>query len=188
MSGARSWRGCVFIATSLDGYIARRDGDIQWLTNPPEVRGHSSAQTVSEGPKDYTAFMASVDHLVMGRGTYEKVLTFNAWPYGSKRVIVLSRTLPTNDDDRITVTRTIDKILSLLDSRNARGVYVDGGKVIQEFLSQDLIDEITISRAPVLLGDGLPLFGPLTADVQLIHLGTTSSDGGMTSSLYHVLR
>ncbi len=73
-------------------------------------------------------------------------------------------------------------------SRKARGVYIDGGKVVQEFLRHDLVDEITISRAPVLLGDGLPLFGALAADIRLIHAGTTSSENGMTSSLYHVSR
>lgn len=95
-------------------------------------------------------------------------------------------TLPTDGDDRITITRSIEETLSLLDSRDARGVYIDGGKIVQEFLSHDLVDEITITRAPVLIGDGLPLFGTLKADVRLIHAGTTSSDTGMTSSLYYV--
>lgn len=86
MSSTRGWRGCVFIATSLDGYIAREDGDIGWLTDPPQLHGHVRGQPVSGGPKDYEAFMATVDHLVMGRGTYEKVLTFSGWPYSAKQV------------------------------------------------------------------------------------------------------
>jgi len=188
MSSTRTWRGCVFIATSLDGYIARPDGDIAWLTDPPELQGHSEGQTDDRGPKDYEAFMATVGHLVMGRGTYEKVLTFNGWPYGAKQVIVLSSTLPHAGDDRITLTRSLPEAVALLDSQGARGVYIDGGKVIQEFLSHDLVDEITITRAPVLIGVGLPLFGTLDADIRLIHAGTTSSDSGMTSSLYRVAR
>lgn len=188
MSPPRSWRGCVFIAATVDGYIARSDGDIAWLTDPPELHGHSDGQPGSGGPTDYGTFMATVDHLVMGRGTYEKVLTFDGWPYSAKQVIVLSRTLPQTGDDRITVTRSLAEAMALLDSRGARGVYIDGGKVIQEFLRNDLVDEITITRAPVLIGDGLPLFGGLDADVRLVHAGTTSSDSGMTSSLYYVAR
>ncbi|MDQ6837955.1 MAG: dihydrofolate reductase family protein [Actinomycetota bacterium] len=186
MSTLRLWHGCVFIATSLDGYIARRDGDIEWLTDPRQRGDHCPGQSGAGGPKDYEAFMASVDHLVMGRGTYEKILTFDGWPYGSKQVVVLSRTLPRDGDDRITITRSIDETLSLLDLRRALGVYIDGGQVVQEFLAHDLVDEVTITRAPVLLGDGLPLFGTLQADIRLIHAGTTSSDSGMTSSLYYV--
>jgi len=132
--------------------------------------------------------MATVDHLVMGRGTYEKVLTFDGWPYAAKQVIVLSRTLPSAGDDRVTVTRSLAEAMALLDSRGAHGVYIDGGKVIQEFLRNDLVDDITIARAPVLIGDGLPLFGRLGADIRLVHAGTTVSDSGMTSSLYYVRR
>jgi len=188
MSMARSWRGCVFIGASVDGYIARPDGDMAWLTDPPELHGHSRGQPGSGGPTDYATFMATVDQLVMGRGTYEKILTFDGWPYAAKQVIVLSRTLPPAGDDRITVTRSLPEAVALLAARGARGVYIDGGKVIQEFLRNDLVDEITISRAPVLIGNGLPLFGRLGADVQLVHAGTTSSDSGMTSSLYYVAR
>lgn len=187
-TAVRSWRGCVFIATSVDGFIARSDGDIEWLADPPEVAGHSQKESGNGEPKDYETFLRSIDHLVMGRGTYEKVLTFDGWPYGSKQVIVLSTTLPADDDDRVTITRSIEETVSVLGSRKARGVYIDGGKVVQEFLRHDLVDEITISRAPVLLGDGLPLFGALAADIRLIHAGTTSSENGMTSSLYHVSR
>jgi len=188
MSSTRGWRGCVFIATSLDGYIAREDGDIGWLTGSPELHGHVRGQPVSGGPKDYEAFIATVDHLVMGRGTYEKVLTFSGWPYGAKQVIVLSRTLPLAGDDRVTVARSLKETVTLLHSRSARSVYIDGGKVIQEFLRNGLVDEFTITRAPVLIGTGLPLFGTLDTDVRLLHVGTTSSDSGMTSSLYYVSR
>jgi dihydrofolate reductase len=183
----RSWRGYVFIATSLDGFIARRDRDIEWLTDPPKNPDHAPGHDGPNPPSDYEAFMSAVDHLVMGRGTYEKILTFDGWPY-TKPVIVLSTTLPVDEDERITVTRDILQTLGLLAQRNARGVYVDGGKVIQGFLEHDLIDEITLARAPVLLGDGLPLFGTLPHDIRLTHTGILTTDSGMTSSRYIIQR
>jgi dihydrofolate reductase len=187
MTAIRSWRGYVFIAASLDGFIARHDGDIEWLTDPPKNPGHAPGHEPANPPAGYEALMAAVDHLVMGRGTYEKILTFESWPY-TKRVIVLSTTLPLAEDERITVTRDIAQTLQLLAERNSRGVYVDGGKVIQSFLEHDLIDEITLARAPVLLGHGLPLFGPLSHDIRLTHTGSLSTDSGMTSSHYTVQR
>jgi dihydrofolate reductase len=124
----------------------------------------------------------------MGRGTYENIATFGFWPYETKDVIVLSTTLDRHHDDRITVVRNLPEALTLLDRGDARGVYVDGGRVIQEFLRADLIDELTISTAPVLLGGGLSLFGNLSSEVRLTHMGTSTSDTGMTSSRYLVTR
>jgi dihydrofolate reductase len=184
----RSWRGHVFIATSLDGFIARHDGDIEWLTDPPANPDHAPGHDGPNPPPGYEAFMAAVDHIVMGRGTYEKVLTFDGWPYSSKRVVVLSTSLAEGADGRVTVTRDIPRTVRLLAERGARGVYVDGGRVIQGFLEHDLIDEITLARAPVLLGHGLPLFGPLSRDLRLTHTGTLSTDSGMVSSHYLVER
>jgi dihydrofolate reductase len=132
--------------------------------------------------------MSTVDHIVTGRGTYEKVLTFDAWPYAGKQVVVLSTTLDPDVDPRITVTRDVAQTVQLLGERGARGVYVDGGLVIQEFFRLDLIDEITLTRAPVLLGRGIPLFGSLAADIRLTHTGTSTGDSGMTSSHYLVDR
>jgi len=133
----------------------------------------------------YEEHLASVDHLVMGRGTYEKVLTFGFWPYPQQQVIVLSRSLAT-DDSRVTVATSTDEALSLLAERASTAVYVDGGKVIADWLRRGLIDDIVLTRAPVLLGGGIPLFGLLDSDVHLIHLATTFDDAGMTSSHYRV--
>jgi dihydrofolate reductase len=129
--------------------------------------------------------MAGVDHVVMGRGTYEKVLTFDGWPYPDKQVIVLSRQLET-DDGRITVTRSLDETTALLEERGARGVYVDGGATIQAFLRAGLIDTIVLTRLPVLIGQGRPLFGPLPTDVHLVHEGTVATDAGFVQSRYRV--
>lgn len=184
---ARNWRGLVYIATSLDGYIARRDGDIDWL-DPPEDTGHMPARVGPEPAPDYETFMADVDHHVIGRGTYEKVLTFGEWPYTQAQVIVMSTTLDPDGDDRITVAGSLDHVLAVLDERGAAGVYVDGGKVIQTFLRHDLIDEMTITTVPVLVGDGLPLFGALDGDVRFTLIGSSVLDAGMVSSRYRIAR
>ncbi|MGB3258619.1 MAG: dihydrofolate reductase family protein [Ornithinimicrobium sp.] len=188
---SHSWQGRVFIATSLDGFIARRDGDLDWLTDPPRSFGpgldHVAGHSGPTGPPTYESFMAGIDHLVMGRGTYEKVLTFDPWPYGEKHVIVLGSTMRLGADQRVTAAHSVSEVVELLEGRGARHVYVDGGRVIQEFLRRGLIDELVVTRAPVLLGDGIPLFGALGADVLLQHLSTSYGDSGMTSSHYRVI-
>lgn len=186
MTTARRWRARVFCGVSLDGYIARRDSDLDWLTDPPPGRDH--ARVTSDRPAlDYDTFIAGVDHVVMGRGTYEKVLTFGMWPYGDRQVVVLSTSLRDGDDPRITVAGSVDAAVELVDRRDATDVYVDGGQVVQAFLRAGLVDEITVSHAPVLLGDGLPLFGPLPHDVLLRLRGAHASDG-MTHATYDVVR
>ncbi|HKJ12193.1 MAG TPA: dihydrofolate reductase family protein [Ornithinimicrobium sp.] len=183
---SHSWQGRVFIAQSLDGFIARPDGDLGWLTDPPHDEGHVTGHDGPEPPPGYEAFMAGIDHLVVGRGTYEKVLTFAGWPYAGHHVIVLGSTLAPGVDERISVAHSVPEVVQTLEGRGARAVYVDGGQVIQEFLRQGLVDELVISTAPVLLGAGIPLFGALGTDVQLTHLGTSYAGSGMTSSRYRV--
>lgn len=188
MTKPRTWRGAVFLATSLDGFIARNDGDIDWLTDPPADAEHVARHTGPKPPPDYEAFMADVDHVVMGRGTLAKVLTFGFWPYPDHRVVVLSSTLAMDDDDRFTVKRTVAEAADLLTERGCSVAYIDGGGVIRAFLKSGLIDDMTISVAPVLLGSGLSLFAglDLTADIRLTHTGTASIGSGMTSSRYLV--
>jgi dihydrofolate reductase len=186
MTLQRTWKGMVFIGASLDGKIARPNDEIDWLTDPPTDHDHAPAQAGPSPPPDYTAFMADVDHVVMGRRTYQKVLTFGGWPYSSKQVVVLSSTLGRSLDDRVTVTGTIEETLDVLGQQEARGVYLDGGRLIQEFLRRGLVDEIIIGVAPVLIGDGIPLFGSLPRDIRLTHLGTSYGDSGMISSRYRV--
>jgi dihydrofolate reductase len=182
----RRWRGIVYIATSVDGYIARPDGDIGWLTDPDTSVKHGGAVPGPGIRASYDDLMTRVDALVMGRGTYDKVVTFDSWPY-SVPVIVISATLAANHDDRVTVVRTLDDALAQLDARDVESVYVDGGKTVQAFLDADLIDEITLTRAPVLIGSGLPLFGELDADVRL-SLQSVEAEAGYLMARYEVVR
>ncbi|TDD96688.1 dihydrofolate reductase family protein [Actinomadura rubrisoli] len=176
MTTDRPFTAAVFIATSLDGYIARADGDIGWLTSRGEQAGDTG----------YDAFAAGIDTLVMGRGSYEKVLTFGGWPYEGKRVAVLSTRLPEDADPRITVHRDLDALVKDLADRGARRVYADGGQVVQAFLRAGLLDELTITTVPVLLGGGLPLFGALDRDIDLVHRSTRVLGAGLVQSTYTV--
>jgi len=173
----------VYIATSLDGFIARANGELDWLDNSREPGGEDYG---------YQEFMDSVDVLIMGRHSFEKVLTFGEWPYGSKPVIVLGTSDPAIPDHLPdTVTALSLRPADLVDSLSTQGakhLYVDGGITIQRFLAAGLIDEITITRIPVLLGDGIPLFGPLEKDIKLAHIVTRSFDSGYVQSKYRVAK
>lgn len=174
----------VFIATSLDGYIARSDGGLDWLPG-------SDGQPLEEDT-GYADFYASVDTLVMGRNTYELVLSFEEWPYRDKRVVVLSshyaQAFQPVAEGVWGSSAPPDEPAAQLDHLGARCVYVDGGKTIQGFLRAGLIDEMTITRAPILLGDGIPLFGGLARDVELLHRATRTFTNGMVQSRYAVIR
>lgn len=173
----RSFRTRVFIATSLDGYIARPDGDIEWLTR----RGAEAGDT------GYESFMADTDTLVMGRNTYEKALTFGFWPYEGRSVAVLS-TRPATEDPNVTVYPSLRELIQGLTAAGARSVYVDGGKVIQSFLREGLLDELTITTAPLLLGEGIPLFGALARDIDLTLRETKTLGAGFFQATYTVDR
>lgn len=175
--------GHVFIAVSLDGYIARPDGDIDWLMDVPDA-GEDHG---------YDAFVDTVDGHVIGRHTYQKVLTFGDWHY-KKPVIVPTRAL-TNADlpdhlaGRVTFTaEEPEQLMRRLASEGWRHAYVDGGQLIQSFLRAGLIHEIQITHVPILLGSGIPLFGALDRDVKLRHLETKAYPSGLVDSKYEVLR
>jgi dihydrofolate reductase len=174
--------GCVFVGTSLDGFIARENGDFDWLTAAGDALGETG----------YDEFFASVDAMVLGRGTFDTVSMFPEWPYAGKRVFVLSRTLLRSHtgltQPDTTMHATLGDVLDALRAEGRRRVYVDGGRTIQSFLRAGLIREITITRAPVLLGSGIPLFGPLSGDVHLRHVGTRELGAGFTQSSYEVLQ
>lgn len=174
----------VFIATSLDGYIAREDGGLDWLDE--------ANATVPEGEDcGYAAFMETVDVLVMGRHSYEKVLSFGPWPYGKTSVVVLSRepiSFATKIPDSVTHSSESPKDLSRrLAEAGAKHLYVDGGKTIQRFLRDGLVDEMTITVIPTILGSGISLFGPVDRDVRMSHLRTKTFDCGFVQSTYRVV-
>ncbi len=177
----------MFIAISLDGFIARLDGSLEWLTDPPSDIDHAAVAS-DRHALDWAAFLPSVDHLVMGRGTYEKVLEFDIWPYEAQSVLLLSTTAHEPFDRPVTVARSVTETVELLAERGARSVYVDGGRTVQAFLAADLIDELTVSVAPVLLGAGIPLFDTLPREVRLRLRAAHASPGGMTHATYDVVR
>jgi dihydrofolate reductase len=168
----------VYIAVSLDGYIAKTDGSLDWLIEIPNPDG------IDFGFRD---FINTIDAVVMGRKTFEKVLTFKEWPY-SKRVFVLSnslRQLPGELVAKAEITRGNPReILTALEQKGFRNVYVDGGKTIQGFLELDLIDEMIITTIPVLLGNGIPLFGKLKFELKFEHVETQIYLGALVKSCY----
>ena len=173
-------RASVFIATSLDGFIARPNGNLDWL---PGADG-----TLLPEDHGYDAFIASVDIIVIGRNSYEKVLTFADWPYGQMPVRVLTtHTL----DIPSTVPPSVEamsgspaEVLAGLSRQGFRHAYVDGGRTIQGFLSAGLIQKLILTRIPVLLGEGIPLFGVVPHDLHLQHVRTRSFAGGLVQSEY----
>jgi dihydrofolate reductase len=152
----------VFIATSLDGFIARPDGSLDWL-----MRAQASAPAGEDF--GYADFMAGIDALVMGRRTFETVLGFDPWPYGERPVRVMSRRqaleIPAALAPWVQHSRAEPQaLLQHLARQGMRRVYLDGGELIQSFLFEDLVDRITVTTVPVLLGQGRRLWGPLPAD------------------------
>jgi dihydrofolate reductase len=168
----------VFIGTSVDGFIARPNGDLDFL---PEGGGE---------PHGYNEFIASVDAIVIGRKTFETVLAFDAWPYGDKRVVVLSSRLLDLSAVRVGVVEQMGgppaEIVAQLAARGAHHLYVDGGMTIQGFLRAGVIQRLIITRVPVLIGEGVPLFGSLSRDVRLRHVATRHYPSGLVQSEYQV--
>lgn len=167
----------AFMGVSLDGFLAREDGDLAWLTD--------TELDMSE--TGYDEFFASVGALVMGRKTYETIIGFPEWPYPGKRVLVLSRTLTRVDGPQTSVHPSLDDVVAALEAEAITRVYVDGGETIRTFLREGLLSEITISTAPVLIGSGIPLFGPLEADVALRLVRTRELPAGFVQSTYEVV-
>jgi dihydrofolate reductase len=167
----------VFVGISLDGFIARSDGRFDFL------------QSDEAGPHGYEEFMATVDALLIGRGTYEVVLGMGGWFYGKKPVFVLS-TRPLAPVPKEAVIERMSgaphDIAAQLDARGIKHVYVDGGLTVQRFLEAGLIDRLIINRVPVLIGSGIPLFGPLSRDIALRHIATRTLKGGGVQSEYHI--
>jgi dihydrofolate reductase len=168
----------VFIGASLDGFIARTNGDLDWL---PAGGGE---------PHGYDEFIATVDAIVIGRMTFETVLAFEAWPYGEKRVVVLSSSPLDLSKARGAVEQmsgTPAEVVAQLAATGSHHLYIDGGITIQRFLRAGLIQQVIVTRVPVLIGEGIPLFGPLPHDVRLTHVATRSFPSGLVQSEYTVV-
>jgi dihydrofolate reductase len=168
----------VFVGTSVDGFIARPNGEFDFL---PAGGGE---------PHGYEEFMASVDALVIGRNTFDTVLKLDPWPYGKKRVVVLSSRPVDLSAVRGGVVEqmagTPAEIVLKLAASGAHNLYVDGGITVQRFLRAGLVQRLIITRVPVLIGEGIPLFGTLARDVQLRHVATQTYASGLVKSEYQV--
>lgn len=171
--------GHAFIASSLDGFIARDNGDIDWLLSRDDANEDHG----------YNDFISDIDGIIMGRGTFEKVVKFETWFY-TKPVVVLTRSLtesslPAVLKDKVRfLNMTPKNLMNFLDSEGWRKVYVDGGQIIQSFIRDNLLDDIVISTVPVLIGNGRPLFGSIKKDVSLKHLNTKFFPSGLVQSKY----
>ncbi|MBT5855163.1 dihydrofolate reductase [bacterium] len=175
----------VFIATSLDGFIAREDGSLDWLDEANKL--------VPQGEDaGYQAFFDSIDVLVMGRNSYEKVLSFGQWPYADKRVIVLSRKvlkIPDNISETVShSSESPSELYSRLDSEGGKHLYIDGGNTIQRFLSDCLVDQMIITTVPFVIGSGIPLFRKTEKDVRLQLVSSKAYEFGFVQSCYVVVK
>ena len=170
-------KASVFVGTSLDGFIARANGALDFL---PPGGGE---------PHGYDEFMATVDAMVIGSKTFETVLAFDTWPYGEKPVFVLStHELAPSPPGAVVEHMSGDpaEIVSQLAARGIQHIYVDGGITIQRFLQAGLIQRLIITRVPVLIGAGIPLFGALDRDIALSHVATRHFASGLVQSEYVV--
>lgn len=164
---------------SLDGYIARLDGDVAWL-----------GEGIPDEDYGWSEFIPNIDHILMGRGTFEKLLEFgiDTWPYGDTPMTVLSTTLadiPEPFTEKAGLANASPSaLLEELQALGARRVYVDGGKTVQRFLAEDLIDELILTTIPVLIGEGIPLFGSVPRDLRWTYESTRSFPDGLVKNRY----
>ncbi len=175
----------VMIATSLDGFIARENGSVDWLMAMDDPNPEEDA---------FTDFMATVDCMVMGRKTMEVVAGFlpdYGWAYEGKRVIVLSKTLseiPKALSDKAELySGSLPSLVKMLQEENYQRLYIDGGQTIQSFIKSGLVTDLHITRVPILLGEGVPLFGETGRDIPLKHIQTKALSNGMVDSIYQVI-
>lgn len=166
----------VFCGVSVDGFLARPDHKLDFL------------DAGGQEPHGFDEFYASVDVVVIGRKTFEVVLTFGEWAYGKKQVVVLSSRQLDFTSIKNGVVEQISgepaEIVAQLDTRGFKHAYIDGGITIQRFLAAGCVDRMVITRVPVLIGSGIPLFGSLPHDIKLQHVATRSYKGGLVQSEY----
>jgi len=165
----------VYMACSVDGYVARPDGDLSFLP--------------LGGDQDFGmgAFLESIDVLIMGRATLETVLSWGQWPYAGMRVFAASGSLTESPHPAVTLVSGAPS--DILESvGDAEVVWVDGPETARRFLAAGLVDTVTVTRVPVLLGDGIPFFGKLTDEVSLTLRSSTAYPGGVVQDVFRVAR
>lgn len=172
--------GIVYIATSLDGFIAREDGGLDWLPQPGEGNDFG-----------FGAFMSGIDALVMGRNTYDTVLGFDGWAYQDTPVFVMTHRDIESPRDPVARVEGISgsprDVVATLATRGFERLYIDGGQTVQSFLEAGEIHRLLITRIPVLLGQGIPLFGELVRDINFACLRTEILPGGLEQAEYEIV-
>ena len=166
----------IYIATSIDGYIAKKDGNLDWLQY-----GH-----VGDEDYGFKKFSSSIDALIFGRNTYQVVSGFEEWPYKGKRVIVLSNTLKDVRKEAELFCGPLTDLLSKLHSENTKHIWVDGGVTASKFLEAGLVDELTISIIATVLGSGIPLFSNMNQEHKCRLISTQSYPSGLVQLKYEV--
>lgn len=168
----------IYIATSLDGYIARKDGNIDWLLN---------ISNPDNSDFGFSEFIKGIDAVIMGRNTFNVVAEVDPWPY-AKPVFVLSSSLksvPSHLNGKVEIiSGEPPSVIRSMYRRGFRDLYIDGGKTIQDFIKQDMIDEMIITKIPVVLGSGIPLFGRIDHDILFEHIETEIFKNGLVKSRY----
>ncbi|MBO6504121.1 MAG: dihydrofolate reductase family protein [Kordiimonadaceae bacterium] len=174
--------GHVMMAITLDGFVARKDHSIDWLIK----------QNTSGEDYGYDGFEAGIDVIVMGSGSFRTVLGFGEWPY-KKPVVVLTSSMttadiPANLQGKVELSNLPPtEIMALLENRGCKRVYVDGGAVVQSFLRDGLVLDMRITLVPILIGDGIRLFGNIAADIDLKLMHAKPYPSGLVSTLYEVI-
>lgn len=180
-------KGSAYIAVTMDGFIATPDGRVDFLD-----RFHEN----SEDDMGFREFMSSVDAIVMGRNSFEEVLFAfgqDLWAYGEKRMVICSRSpapnnLPEYCAQHVSYShREPTDIMTQLLAEGYSHVYVDGGHTIRRFLQAGVLHELHLTRVPLLIGEGIPLFGEGTT-AELEHVDTKAFDSGLAMSRYKVLQ
>ncbi len=168
----------VFMGMSLDGYVADKNNSVEWLNAYPQEDGPES---------HFSLFMDNMDAIIMGRNTFETVHSFGVWPY-TKPVIVLSKSLeslPQGYEGKASLSKEdVKDVLLSAFRKGYKELYIDGGAVVRSFLALDLIDSMTLTQVPLLLGGGVSLFGDMDATMKFTHIHTQVLDGGLVLSGY----
>lgn len=167
----------IYIATSIDGYIARKDNSLDWLDR------------VGGFDEDYgfEKLLGSIDALIIGRKTYE-VATTVPEPYPGKRVVVLSKSLGSVRSDMELYQGDLGELVRKLHKEGIKHIWVDGGSTISQFLSSKLVDEMTLSIIPVILGSGIPLFQVITKEIPFRLISSQGYRSGLVQLHYEIIQ